>query len=188
MKGKKGGTVLIIFIIAVIIIIVAIVGYFLIGLDKSSPNTTTSPINFEELAEICRQASLDENKEAYLQFHDLKLESGVVIRANCNCGGVHSNFPQGIKGYLKSDLGRGYWKGRISVDDTPPDVKECNRLIDEFTSDGKTDCTKIPRINGLFCSKNIKDNNVLDGDNAFSEDNPFYSLYLTGDVKQVTCS
>jgi len=188
MNTKKVGDTGIWILLLLIVVAIVIGGYSLIGMKKTSEKETTTSLEFEELAEICHQASLNEDEDAYFQFRDLILESKVITRANCDCGGVHSNFPQGINGYLKSKLGRVYWKGRISIDEIPPAVKECNRLIDEFTTSGKTDCSKIPRVNGLFCSENIKNYNTLDGDNAFSEDSPFYTLYLTGDIKQITCS
>jgi len=165
------------------IIILAIVAVFIIN-PKEEKST---PIQLRDLAEICYQASLNKDFQAYLQFRDLKLESGIVTRANCNVGGVDSSFSQGIKGYLESKLGRGYWKAAENINEEGSDIKECNRLIDKFTINGKTECNKVPRVNGLSCTKEIWEYNTLNDDQAFPKDSPFNTVYLKN-THNVTCS
>lgn len=172
-----------IFFVIIITVLIIVSVIFIMNENEKRKNVS---IQIRELAEICYKASLNKDFETYLQFRDLKLESGRIILANCNVGGVESSFSQGIDKYIESKLGKVRWRAAENVNEEGSDIKECNRLIDKFTTNGKTECSKILRVNGLLCTKEIWEYNKLNDDNLFSKDSQFNIGYLKNS-KKVNC-
>src|SRR3989338_1828615 len=148
-KGQEGmslGTLLFI-ILGVVILVVLIVGFsqgfdFIFGKFNLLPGQS-----LQTVVESCNIAGeLKLSADYCSEFKQIKVD-GKAEYLNCEDKRVQQNMKQELRGELKCDM---------DANNLKPEAAKCIKLIESVKGEaGKKDCSKLSRINGGVCIKDI---------------------------------